>query len=183
MASILVIIKLAIHLLFNPAMRKEIDTSPKIDSQKLRTVAGAFATGVTVVAVEKDDQSIQGMTANSFLSISLDPPIVAFSVREQASIMRQLAIGKAVGISILNDNQEAISNQFAGRNKTPIAVPMSKKANDAPVVEGALAWYSTIIDQIIPIGDHFLITCKVIDLQRAEEGNPLLYYSGYKTLA
>lgn len=155
----------------------------KIDSKLLRKVAGAFATGVTVVTAQKEDGDIQGMTANSFLSVSLDPPLVAFSVREQGSLMQQLQVGKAVGISILSDQQETISNYFASRNHPPIEVQFEEQENGAFTIGGSLAWYATTITEIITAGDHFLILCTVNDLNRSEEGSPLLYYAGYQSLS
>jgi len=155
----------------------------KIDPKLLRKVAGAFATGVTVVTAQKEDSDIQGMTANSFLSVSLDPPLVAFSVREPGSLMQHLKVGKAIGISILSDQQETISNYFASKNHPPIEIKFEEQANGAFTIDGSLAWYATEITEIIPAGDHFLIMCKVINLHRNEDGSPLLYYSGYQSLS
>ena len=152
----------------------------KIDGKKLRQVAGAFPTGVTIVTTEKADGSIHGMTASSFLSVSLDPALVSFCVKEDAAIFSMLSVGKTVGISILASNQQQVSNQFAGFNKAEIEVPMINKAG-ASVIANALAWYRTEIHQIISAGDHFLILCEVKDLDRATAGNPLVYWSGYRT--
>ena len=154
-----------------------------IDPNKLRKVAGAFATGIAVVTVEKTDGAVQGMTANSFLSVSLNPPLVAFSIREQGSMVAHLKEGKAIGISILSDQQEAISNQFAGRNTPPIEVQLAQPSKGVHIVKDCLAWYSTTIQSIILAGDHLLILCNVIDLDRMENGRPLLYYAGYQKIA
>ena len=154
----------------------------QIDSKKLRRVAGAFATGVTVVTVEKADKTVQGMTANSFLSVSLAPPLVAFSIRENGSLVPYLEIGKAVGISILSDQQQAISNQFAGLNNPPIEISMRQPSDGIHIIEDCLAWYNTIVQRIIPAGDHLLVLCKVVDLDRAADKNPLLYYGGYQKI-
>ena len=152
----------------------------KIDGKRLRQVAAAFPTGVTIVTTEKSDGSIHGLTASSFLSVSLDPALVSFCVKENAAIFPMLSIGKTVGISILAATQQQVSNQFAGFNKEEIEVPMIRKAG-ASVIADALAWYSTEIHQIIPAGDHFLILCSVKDLDRVAEGSPLVYWSGYRT--
>jgi len=156
-----------------------IDT--KIDGKTLRQVAGAFPTGVTVVTTEKEDGTIHGMTASSFLSVSLDPALVSFCVKEDSSIYPLLAVGKCVGISILAANQKAISNQFAGFNKEELEVPMTKRKTGATIVDKALAWYCTTVTQIIPAGDHFLVLCEIADLGRAADGQPLVYWSGYRT--
>lgn len=153
------------------------------DNKTLRNVAGAFATGITVVTTTKEDGSIHGMTANSFLSVSLDPPLVAFSVREQGSMMKYLKKGKAVSISILSEEQEPVSNQFAGRNEPSFEVQFEKHQEGVPTIKDSLAWYNTKVKNIIPAGDHFLILCQVTNLHRAENGSPLLYYSGYKSIA
>lgn len=153
-----------------------------IDRKKLRYVAGAFPTGVTIITVEKEFADFQGMTASSFLSVSLDPPLVSFCVQDDASILSLLQVGKIVGISILSASQQAISHQFAGMNKEDIEVSMARKAG-AIVVDKALAWYATKIRQIIPAGDHLLFLCEVIDLDRIGEENPLIYWSGYRTVS
>ena len=153
----------------------------KIDGKKLRQVAGAFPTGVTIITTEKSDGTVHGMTASSFLSVSLDPALVAFCVKENAAIFPLLSIGKTVGISILESNQKHISNQFAGFNKEDIAIPMTQVAAGAIIIDKTLAWYSTEIQQIIPAGDHFLVLCEIIDLERIADGQPLVYWSGYRT--
>lgn len=153
----------------------------KIDGKKLRKVAGAFPTGVTIITTEKEDGSIHGMTASSFLSVSLEPALVSFCVKETAAIFPLLEVGKIVGISILEASQKHISNQFAGFIEEEIIIPMSKMAAGATVIDGALAYYSTVVHEVIPAGDHFLILCEVKDLNRIEDGNPLVYWSGYRT--
>ena len=155
-------------------------TDMQIDGKILRKVAGAFPTGVTVVTIEKEDGTIHGMTASSFLSVSLNPALVSFCVKENAALFSLLEVDKKVGISILAANQKAISNQFAGFNKEDIEVPMTTAAG-VTLVDKALAWYSTTITQIIPAGDHYLILCEIQDLGRAEDGQPLVYWSGYRT--
>lgn len=158
-------------------------STPKISGKRLRQVAGAFPTGVTIITTEKPDGSIHGMTASSFLSVSLDPALVSFCVKQEGSLVPLLKVGKTVGISILEASQQTISNQFAGFNEEEIAIPMAKKTAGATVINKALAWYSTKIHQIIPAGDHLMILCEVIDLDRVEEGKPLVYWSGYRTVS
>ncbi len=153
----------------------------KIDGKKLRQVAGAFPTGVTIVTTENAKGDIHGITASSFLSVSLDPALVSFCLKKDAAIFPLLRIGKIVGISILSSGQQHVSNQFAGFNKEDIEVPMMKMKAGASVIAEALAWYSTEVTQIIQVGDHYLILCEVKDLDRREEGSPLVYWSGYRT--
>ena len=153
----------------------------KIDTKKLRSVAGGFATGVTVVTAEQSDGKVIGMTASSFVCISLDPALVGFFVMDDASFMGAMRIGQPVAISILSADQKAISDQFADRNKKDSPVDFDKNGSYYKI-EDALAWYETEVEGIIPAGDHFLITCKVLNLERDPNKSPLLYYSGYKSI-
>ena len=155
----------------------------EFDNAKLKNVAGAFATGITVVTIVREDGSVQGMTANSFLSVSLDPPMVAFSIRNQSSMFPHLKEGMPLGISILSEQQQEISNHFAGRKDASMEVQLQAPSKGIRIVEGCIAWYSTVIEQLIPAGDHFLILCTVIDLNRSDTGMPLLYYGGYQRIA
>lgn len=153
--------------------------SNTIDSKILRQTAGAFVAGVTIITVDLENQ-LHGMTANSFVSISLDPPLVMFAVRNEAHILNAIAIGKPIGINILEESQKAISDHFAGIENTA-ANPSFESIQESKILKGCLAYYCCSVDQIIECGDHQLIICNVIHCQR-NEGKPLLYYSGYCSL-
>lgn len=153
--------------------------SDKIDPNILRQTAGAFATGVTIITVDHEDE-MHGMTANSFVSVSLDPALVMFSVRNEAQILSAISVGKAIGINILQESQKAISDHFAGIENSA-ANPSFETIHDSKILKGCLAYYCCQVDRIIECGDHQLILCKVIICQR-NEGKPLLYYSGYSSL-
>ena len=153
-----------------------------IDAKKLRTVAGCFATGVSIVSVINPAGEVHGMTASSFLSVSLDPPLVLFSLMNQNQMAGYLKVGDPLGISILTQEMEEVSNHFAKiTSLNPPPEFVNKEA--APVLEDAHAWYSTRVEQLIPAGDHILVLCKVIDLAASPEKNPLIYYQGYKKIS
>lgn len=152
-----------------------------MDSKKLREVAGSFATGITVVTVKTEKGEIKGMTANSFVSISLEPALVGFFIMSDGSLMEHLNINTPLGISILTSKQEDISNQFAGFNKEDVEVKYEVSLEYA-IIKNSLAWYKTKIVSIQLIGDHHMIVCSVLDLNKNTKKEPLLYYSGYKTL-
>ena len=150
----------------------------KINPTKLRNVAGSFATGITVVCSKKDNGDITGLTANSFLSVSLEPPLVLFSIQNKGSFLKECAIGKKLGMSILSSKQKKVSKQFAGQNRRAISVGF-EVIDMCPIIEGSLAWYCLEVEDIRPVGDHHLITCRVLDLGK-NNGSPLIYYSGYR---
>ena len=137
-----------------------------LDAKRLRQVAGCFPTGVTVVSVHTPDGSIHGMTASSFLSVSLTPPLVLFSVMNENQLNSYLEVGAKLGISILNEHMEGVSNHFA----------------KIALLEEAHAWYATAIEQLIPAGDHVLVLCRVEALDANLADNPLVYYQGYKNI-
>lgn len=153
-----------------------------IDPKQLRTVASCFATGVSVVSVINPEGEIHGMTASSFLSVSLDPPLVLFSLMNQNQMADYIKVGDPLGISILTEEMEGVSNHFA-KMATLDPAPEFVLKQAAAVLEEAHAWYATTIEELIPAGDHTLVLCKVIDLAAASEKSPLIYYQGYKKIA
>lgn len=150
-----------------------------IDVLKLRKVAGQFATGITIICVEKEDGEIHGMTANSFLSVSLEPPIVLFSIKNNSKIFELVKPQMKVGISILDSNMVGFSNHFAGKPNENLNVKFRAESG-AIILKDATTWYATEIQEIIPAGDHQLVLCLVKDLDYAENFEPLLYFNGYK---
>ncbi|MBT8233998.1 MAG: flavin reductase family protein [Saprospiraceae bacterium] len=150
-----------------------------MDQKKLRHVAGAFPTGVTVVTVQDENGDVIGMTASSFVSISLDPPNVGFFVQDSAGIMDNIRVGTKMGISILSDKQKLLSDKFAGILHDEVDVKF-KQMGDCFVIPKSIAKYETTVVEIIRTGDHFFVLCEVKNLSRSNKRTPLVYYSGYR---
>ncbi len=91
---------------------KNIDQ--KIDTRQFRNALGRFASGVTVLTAEYEEQT-HGMTANAFVSVSLDPPLILVSLDNRSNMHRILPQVRRFGISVLAEDQDALSNHFAGR--------------------------------------------------------------------
>ncbi|MDB2701590.1 flavin reductase family protein [Flavobacteriaceae bacterium] len=153
-----------------------------MDPKKLREVAGCFPTGVTIVSCINPVGDIHGMTASSFLSVSLSPALVLFSVMNENQLAGYLKEGMPMGISILSEKMEAISNHFAKIKLLEQSPVFSIKA-EAPVLEDSQGWYATKVEQLVPAGDHLLVICRVVDLAARTEETPLVYYKGYKKIA
>ncbi len=153
----------------------------KFDEKKLRELAGCFPTGVTVVTTENEDGTVHGMTASSFLYVSISPALVLFSVKKENQLAQLIAPGKPLGISVLTESMISESNHFA-----KIALmdppPSFEKQTDVYVLPNAHAWYRTQISECIEAGDHFLVLCEVVAFEAFPEQNPLVYYQGYKTV-
>ena len=152
-----------------------------IDSREFRNCCGRFATGVTIVTTEVDGQT-QGMTANAFMSVSLDPPTILISVAKKARTHGMLAKSGSYGVSILSDDQKAISNNFAGQHDETLAIPW-EELDGNPVIGGTLAQLSARIIDMHEVGDHTLFIGEVTAM-KYNDGKPLLYYyTGYGELA
>ncbi len=147
----------------------------EMDPREFRRVLGRFASGVTVVT-SAHAGSTYGMTANGFISVSLDPPLVLVSVGNQASLRKVLPRSRCYGVSILSDKQKDLSKHFAGRRKESVEVPFVWR-HDVPLLDGALAHLVCRVVDEHPAGDHTLYIGRV-EYLAYEDGAPLLYYTG-----
>lgn len=147
----------------------------RIDPREFRRTLGRFASGVTVVTTTHEGSSY-GMTANAFVSVSLNPPLVLVSVGNRASIHKVLPKSRRYGVSVLNDKQEGLSQHFGGRPKDGVEVPLVWH-DGIPLLEGALAHLACRVVEAHPAGDHTLYIGHVEYLNHAD-GAPLLSYNG-----
>lgn len=159
---------------------------PAIASRALRDVAGRFATGVTVVTVN-DGGHYRAMTANSFTSVSLEPPLVLISVEREASIHDQIREAGAFAVNLLEASQRSISQLFARRGELeePMGgVPFTLSNRGTPLLDGTLAWLECEVWQEYAGGDHTIFVGRVVDLElRRPDGEPLLFFGGtYRAL-
>ncbi|MEO0411062.1 MAG: flavin reductase family protein [Pseudomonadota bacterium] len=152
------------------------------DTRFLRNAFGRFASGVTIVSCQSDI-GIHGMTANSFISVSLEPARALISVAKSAQMHERLMRQERFGLSVLSEGQSDISTHFAGR---PIAglTPDFEYQFDVPVLAGALSWMVCKRQSEVEIGDHTLFIGDLIDCGYKEEQAPLVYFGGrYNALA
>lgn len=143
-------------------------------ARELRRVMGRFATGVTVVTTVEGD-TVHGMTANAFMSVSLRPPLVLVSLG-RCRMNEMLPATRCYGISILAEDQEHFAAHFAGRAVSPVAPAFASKGG-VPVLEGALAHIVCRVVDAHPAGDHVLWIGQVEHLEQ-RDGDPLLFYTG-----
>ncbi len=144
-----------------------------------RRTLGMFATGVTVITTQANDQEsdqVHGMTANAFMSVSLRPPLVVISVDRRAKMHALLHEGRRYGISVLADEQRALSDRFAGRTNGTEEVEFDI-VHETPLVRGALAHLVAKVVRSNWGGDHSLFVGQV-EYARYGEGQPLLFQGG-----
>ncbi len=148
------------------------------DDESFRTVLGHFATGVTVVTA-LDDGAPVGVAANSFTSVSLDPPLVLFCVAHTSSTWPRIERAGKFAVNILGEHQEAVSRVFASSGVDRFAaVPWHVGAGGSPVLDDAIAFVDCTIDAQHRAGDHEIVVGRVVDLGVTEDARPLLYYQG-----
>ena len=136
---------------------------------------GKFATGVTVITT-KLDREIHGMTANAFMSVSLNPPLVVISIGEKASMLQRIEESQTFAVNILAEDQQYLSQHFAGQRQEEREVPFTE-LEGYPVLDGTVAQIVCDVVSSYVEGDHTLYLGKVKAIQ-LEEKNPLLFFSG-----
>jgi flavin reductase (DIM6/NTAB) family NADH-FMN oxidoreductase RutF len=155
------------------------------DPRALRNALGCFATGVTVITARSPDGQLIGFTANSFNSVSLDPPLVLFSLDRKAQSLRGFQMSTHFAVNILARDQRALSNQFARATDDKFAgVAFTRWDSGAPILEGAIASFECRLRDMHAGGDHVIFVGQVERMAAREDGEPLLYFRGsYATLA
>ncbi|MFD5322364.1 flavin reductase family protein [Streptomyces sp. NPDC127092] len=150
------------------------------DERCLRSVLGRFATGVVAVAARDAVTGERaGLAANSFCSVSLDPPLVSFCVAHTSSSWPRIREAGTLGISILGAGQREAATRLAARGGDKFTgVAWSASPGGAPVLDGALAWLECAIEAEHRAGDHVIVVARVLRLDASLEGEPLLFFRG-----
>ncbi|MGI9368019.1 MAG: flavin reductase family protein [Ruegeria sp.] len=147
----------------------------KIDPRALRHAFGRFMTGVTVVTTRTPDGVPLGFTANSFTSVSLDPPLLLVCPGKYLSSYSDFANCSHFAVSILAEGQETVSNTFAGFKGDRFAnVAHSTDSHGVPVIDGAVVSFSCKTHNVVDAGDHVLLIGEVVDFN--DQNRPGLGY-------
>lgn len=149
-----------------------------MEDRLFRDAMGKFATGVTVLLTENEGE-VHGMTANGFMSVSLDPKLVVISIGHKARFLEKVSASKTYTVNILASDQENYSRHFAGRPNEDVVFD---RLAEQPVLPGAIAQVACDVVAEHVEGDHTLFIGKVRDIQ-VTDGDPLLFFGGqYRTL-
>lgn len=148
-----------------------------IDAKSLRNALGNFATGVTIVTTCHEGRNV-GLTANSFNSVSLDPPLVLWSLAKKSSNIEAFTNVDAFAVHILGADQEALSNQFATPGIDKFDGVEFKTGNaDVPLLLHCAARFECRTAYRYDGGDHVIFVGEVLDLEQSEK-EPLLFHRG-----
>ena len=149
-----------------------------VSAARLRRVLGTFATGVTVITAAGDDGPV-GMAANSFTSVSLDPPLVLFCAGKSSTTWPDIEAAGRFCVNILGSEHADLSTQFATKDLDRFAgVSHRTEATGSPVLDDAIAWLDCEQVTIHDAGDHVIDVGQVLALDAVEDAAPLLFFRG-----
>ena len=156
--------------------------SNEVTPQEFRAALGRFSSGVTVITVETLSGHVHGMTASSFCSVSLRPPLVLVCVDHLAETYLHIQERGHFGVSILKEEHEALSEFFADPERNPDAarrldIHYKQMKSGIPVLTDALASLDCSVVQAHAAGDHTIFVGEVKEVSVAD-GSPLLYFRG-----
>jgi flavin reductase (DIM6/NTAB) family NADH-FMN oxidoreductase RutF len=160
-----------------------------VHERDFRRSLGLFTTGITVVS-SRDGLHVHGMTVNSFSSVSLEPPLVLFSVHHGRLLQLVIHRARTFAVSVLASDQEEIARHFADRRR-PAGISQFASAewfpgplSGAPLLSRSLAWLECTLYKAITSGDHEILVGQVLWTAQSGRRDPLLFFaSRYHPLA
>lgn len=149
------------------------------EGRELRNALGRFATGVCVITTVTDAGQPVGMTANSFSSVSLDPPLVLWSLQNNSDVYDAFSSPRFFAVNILASEHESHSNQYAKKGEHELdAGHYHLGKHGSPIIHNALVSFECELEVTHDGGDHLIIVGRVKDLHERPDGEPLLFFSG-----
>jgi flavin reductase (DIM6/NTAB) family NADH-FMN oxidoreductase RutF len=149
------------------------------DPRTLRDALGCFATGVTVVTTLDEAGQPVGLTANSFSSVSLDPPLILFCLARSSSNLARFQRAEHFAINVLHIGQQPMSGAFARSSAERFdGVAWETWDTGAPILSGSLASFECATHQVVEAGDHLVFIGRVTRARFEPRRDPLLYFRG-----
>ena len=154
-----------------------------IEQHHFRRVCSKYATGITILTVLDSDGTPQGMTVNSFTSVSLSPPLILVCIDRQTSIRSCFVPGARFGVNVLHEKQKELSTWFARSGHDRFSgMAWTPGQTGAPVLPEVLATIECVVTQIVEAGDHVVVIGAALHATW-REGQPLIYFnSSYQSL-
>ncbi|MDO8773493.1 MAG: flavin reductase family protein [Burkholderiaceae bacterium] len=148
------------------------------DSRQLRGALGRFPTGVTVITTRTPAGKLEGLTANSFSALSLDPPLVLWSINRKSLSLSGFLSSQNFVINVLRAEQSDVSHRFATARENKFeGVAFSHGMGGSPVLDGVLASFECQTESTIEGGDHLLFIGRVQKITYGD-GSPLIFNAG-----
>jgi flavin reductase (DIM6/NTAB) family NADH-FMN oxidoreductase RutF len=155
------------------------DVNNEFDPIAFRRALGEYVTGVTIITAEGGNGERIGMTMNSFNSVSLDPPLVLFSVDRKALSLPALQSAKGCAVNVLSRDQQDISSRFARAQTDKWAdVAWTPGYMNAPLIAGAQAHFECAPYATYDGGDHVIFVVRVVRFTTEPHNEPLAFFRG-----
>lgn len=152
--------------------------TPILDVRKFRTALGSYPTGVTIVTTIDGDGNKIGMTANSFTSLSLDPPLILWSIDKATGCFDAFNECSHFAIHVLGEHQEGLSNHFAGRGFDKFKeIPSTEGIGGSPILKESSACFQCSVEHRYEGGDHIILVGRVLDYSE-QDLKPLVFSAG-----
>ena len=163
-----------------PTSEKRLSAQvPNFSVPEFRAALGMFATGVTIVTARTAQGKLVGLTASSFNSVSLNPPLVLWSLARAAASLAVFSAGSHYAINILAADQQALAQRFASQITDRWAsVDFAEGAGGAPLLAGAAASFECFNRSRYEEGDHVIFVGEVERCAHRAGASPLLFHGG-----
>lgn len=164
-------------------MNSSVHKTSDLSARNLRDALGMFSTGVCLITMTDEHGVAHALTVNSFASVSLDPPLVLWSLQNDSDVFSLFSAAPRFAIAVLSKEQESLSNLYARKGAHAMhAEHFSLGANGAPLVSQALVNFECELERSMDGGDHTIllgrVTKLVSGLAKGETASPLVFFAG-----
>jgi flavin reductase (DIM6/NTAB) family NADH-FMN oxidoreductase RutF len=154
----------------------QFPTNQDLDPRRLRDAFGVFPSGVVAVAAQVDGEPV-GLAASSFTTVSLDPPLVSFSIRTASKTWPDLRRSPRLGVTILADHHGPLARQLAGDPAHRFDdVPLLLGDDGALTLPDGLAQFDTSIYREVDAGDHTIVLLRLHEVRQDDHAMPLVFH-------
>lgn len=152
-------------------------SAPGLEATALRHVFGQYPTGVAIAAARDAQGQVVAMTINSFSTLSLDPPLVAWSIGARSADLAAFCDAGRLGISLLSSAQEPQARRFADPllRRAPDSAALLDLDNGTPRLRDAVGWLCCRVERSLAVGDHVMLICQV-ERFAVQPGEALAYH-------
>jgi flavin reductase (DIM6/NTAB) family NADH-FMN oxidoreductase RutF len=158
--------------------RAATDERPAFDQRQFRDALAQFATGVTIVCTREPSGSYVGFTANSFNSVSLDPPLILWTIARRSSSLAAFDAAERYTVNVLGAEQADLARRFSRPHADRFAGVVHRLGwSDAPLIDGCVAWLECRQHARHLAGDHVIFIGEVVTVERAR-GSGLVFHQG-----
>ena len=155
------------------------DAPGAFNERQFRDAMAQLATGVTIVCARAGDNRYVGFTANSFGSVSLDPPLVVWNLSARSTSLAAFEAAQRYSVNVLSAAQVELARRFSRPHADRFAtVPYRLGWSDAPLIEGCIAWLECRPHARHRTGDHMMFVAEVVTVERARDGQGLVFHHG-----